>query len=167
MIMEENEKQEDIRESVKLESQFTEDENQFLIGEDGNLVAKLSFYNEEYHFSKSEKNLIGNVLLSEIAEVIYNSKEKRKQRSWDTRSEAFKQALRYEKDQDKQSMTWLMTSILEISEEDARKRFYIFNDLKSLKDFENLKDDLLDKVILNSSHLKDCELGDVELIRTN
>jgi len=162
--MEENEKQEDIRDKVCLDIQFLDDDDYLIIQDysTDSLIAKLSFY--EHDLTKSEKAVIGNVLLSEIAETIYNRKELRKQRSWNVRSEAFKEAIKHENKEDKQAICWLMTTILEITGEEASRRYDILKGLREIKTFKESEEEIIDKVYLNDSHLKDCELGDVELI---
>lgn len=158
--MEEKEKNEDISLSVSL----TEDEKHILIFEEStdSLVTRMSFY--DVNLSKLEKIQIGNSMLSGIADVLFNRDEERKSRSWRTRCEAFKEAFMYEDKENKTSICWLMTSILGLSQETAESRFDVFQNLKSLKGFQELKEDLVDKVYLNDSHLKDSELGDVELV---
>lgn len=130
------------------------------------LFARINFYETGHNLSNKEKKEILEKTINNIFETIVNEEELRKQGSWNTRCEAFKDAYRYESKR-KESISWLMTSILELSDEEADRRWEIAKDLMQHPDFKDKDEVIMNKVYLNKSHLKNSELADVKYIRTN
>jgi len=130
------------------------------------LFARINFYETGHSLSNKEKKEILEKTINNIFETIANEEEFRKQGSWNTRCEAFKDAYRYENKR-KESIAWLMTSILGLTSEEADRRWEIAKDLMQHPDFKDKNEVIMSKVYLNKSHLKNSELGDVKYIRTN
>ena len=130
------------------------------------LFARINFYETGYNLSNKEKKEILNKTIKNIFETVENAEEARKNKSWSTRCEAFKEAYRYE-ERTKDGIAWLMTSILGLTQDEADRRWDIAEDLLKHSDFKSKEDVIMNRVYLNKSHLKDSELGDVQYIRTN
>jgi len=102
-------------------------------------------------------------MISKLFGISANRDVKRKESSWQTRSEAFNEAYKFQ-EKDKNSVVWLMTTILELTYDEAARRFDIFTELMSHPDFKDKEDAIIEKVYLNHNHLSYSELKDSELI---
>ena len=151
-------KEKDIRDSVKLTTQILEDGNeQIIILEDmeGDLIAKVRLYDDRYNFSNPEKIVIANVLTSEIAEIIWNKKENKKVMSlgWEEKVETLKEALEIDDLKTKETVSWLIHSILNVPRLEAMRRYNVIEDLKSLIP-EDVSSKTIEDVYFSKSHLK-------------
>jgi hypothetical protein len=117
------------------------------------LFARINFYETGHTLSNKEKKEVLEKTINNIFETIVNEEEERKNQSWNNRCEAFKEAHQYEPKQ-KSHATWLMTSILGVTEEEADRRWEIAEDLMNHSDFKDKKEVIMNRVYLNKSHLK-------------
>jgi predicted Ser/Thr protein kinase len=129
------------------------------------LFARISFYDTGYDLSIEEKKQLLDKIITNTFEIVEYSEETRKNNSWNTRCEAFQEAYQYEQKEQGQ-ITWLMTTILGLTKEEAARRWEIAKDLMTHDDFKDKEDIVMNRVYLNKSHLKDSELENVQYIRT-
>jgi len=157
-----------IKKGVKMSCSISDDgKHGFIFNETSEkLFSRINFYETGFNLSNKEKKEILNKTINNIFETVENVEEARKNKSWSTRCEAFKEAYRYE-ERTKDGITWLMTSILGLTKDEADRRWDIAEDLLNHPDFKSKEDVIMNRVYLNKSHLKDSELGDVQYIRTN
>jgi len=159
---------EEIEKGVKISCSVSDDGEQGFIFNEASekLFARINFYESGFNLSIGEKKAILEKTVHSIFETIENEDEKRKSKSWSTRCEAFKDAYQYEP-KEKGHIVWLMTSILDLSREEADRRWAIASDLMQHPDFKDKQSIVMNKVYLNNKHLKNSDLDDVEYIRTN
>lgn len=157
----------EIQEGVKMSCSISDDgTNGFIFNETSEkLFAKINFYETGYNLSIDEKKEVLNKMIQGIFETVETAEEDRKNNSWNTRCEAFQEAYQYER-KEKGPITWLMTTILGLTKEEADRRWEIAKDLMTHDDFKDKESIVMNRVYLNKSHLSEADLEDVQYIRT-
>ncbi|MEK6829869.1 MAG: hypothetical protein AABY15_07150 [Nanoarchaeota archaeon] len=142
--MEEKEKLKDAEQ--KLTCQISEDGGTFLIFDEisDELICRMRFYKEGLELTLEEKREIGKKTIENIFSIL----DSRKNKTWEYRCEAFKEAYQYQT-KNKPSISWLMKTVLGVSEEEAGRRFDIANELMSHPDFKDKEDLIVEKIYLN------------------
>jgi hypothetical protein len=147
----------DIRDAVTLSYHLIDNNKDLIIKENSSdsIIAKLTFY--ENDLTVDEKKDIGNVLLCEIADIVFKSEKKitKRKKAWEIRSKAFKEALQYENLKNKPSITNLIVNILNLTPEEAVLRYDLFISLKELNISEDFHSTIVEKILLNDSHLEE------------
>lgn len=94
-------------------------------------------------------------MIKKTFSIIGNRNEIKNQKSWENRCSAFRNALECESNWNHDTMTWLMTTILGISQYEANKRHAAAEELKNNDEFKIKKETLIERVYLNENNVPD------------
>lgn len=149
-------------EDISLNMELTRDKNQLLIldSNSDSLVARLSFYKElpNLKINDEQKLRMGHHLMTQIYRSLYEKSPKGilvKEAEWNSRANAFKDAYYIHEHKNEVNVVWLMTTMLRISEEEAKRRFSAGQDLLSHPEFKDKEDMVVDKIYTSSYHLEE------------
>jgi hypothetical protein len=153
--MEEKEKSENTKRKFSI--QITEDGKQMLLLDDriDNLVSRTSFY-EDFDLTNQEKKELGHAMVAKLFTILGNRDAKSNEESWVYKCGGFRDAYAIEsrnKTASKTTVTWLMTTILGISQEEADRRYDTAEELMSHPDFKNKEHVVVDKIYLSKNNI--------------
>lgn len=139
---------------ISLNMKLTADKSQLLIfdGNSDSLVARLSFYQElpQAKIDSDNKLKIGHHLMTKIYMALHEQSKFQaanlKEMRWEDKVSAFKQAYDVEQNKNEATVTWLLNSILDITPEEARRRYDAASELLSHPEFKDKEDIIVEKI---------------------
>jgi hypothetical protein len=150
--MEEKEKGES---DISLNMKLTGDKSQLLIldSNSDSLVARLSFYDElrDAYIHEDNKLRIGHHLMTQIYRALYEQAHiiqpaMLKEMDWAAKASAFKSAYDIQEHKNEVNILWLMTTILGLPEEEAKRRCSAGMELLSHPEFKDKESIVIDKI---------------------
>lgn len=127
----------------------TDGKHAILVDEKSDDLVKVTFY--DIGLTDDEKVIISNKMREAVSEIkTQRIKNNSESHDWAAISSAFKDAYKFEPKK-KGHITWLMTTILGISSEEADRRWEIGQELMTHPDFKDKEDVVVDKIYLNKS----------------
>lgn len=121
------------------------------------LICRISFY-DEYSLSKSDKKEVGAAALEKILSIVENKKAEAESYHWRKRCDLFRSAYNIESKnntKNKISITWLLTSILGISNKEAERRYDTAEELISHPDFKGKEDTIIEKIYFSEKNISE------------
>lgn len=119
------------------------------------LICRISFY-DGMGLSTSDKKEVGASALNKMLSLVENKTAQAQSYQWKKRCDAFRSAYNIEvrnKTKNKTSITWLLTSILEISKKEADRRYDTAEELISHPDFKNKQDIIIEKIYFSEKNI--------------
>ncbi len=146
-----------MKDSQKFNIELAGGGNQVLIFDEqvDELICRISFY-DELNLSSTDKKEIGAATLEKILSIVENKKIEAESHHWKKRCEAFRSAYNVEvenKTKSKTSITWLLSSILGISSQEAERRYDTVEELISHPDFKNKEDIIVEKIYFSEKNI--------------
>lgn len=141
----------------KFSVQITEDGGQMLILDDkiNGLFSGVSFY-EDLGLTIHEKKELGIAFVDKLFAILSLRDLNNGFSDWNYKCEAFKDAYHIEsvnKTNSKTTVSWLLTSILGISQDEAERRYDTAEDLINHPDFKDKEDIIVEKIYLSKKNL--------------
>ena len=150
--MSENEKKEEIKLSYKISN---DGEESYIFNEASEkLESKTNFYETGLNLSNKEKKELMETIIKKLFSIVKNREELVGQKLWSNKCIAFKEAYACETKKAKRTktyVTWLLSVILELSEDESEKRFNLAQELMSHPDFKDKEDLIVEKIYLNET----------------
>lgn len=119
------------------------------------LICRISFYDVP-ELTNSDKKEVGAATLEKILSIAENKKSEAESYQWRKRCELFRSAYNIEsknKTKNKISITWLLTSILGISSQEAERRYDTAEELISHPDFKKKEDIIIEKIYFSEKNI--------------
>lgn len=116
------------------------------------LICRTRFYDEGLILSQEEKKELSQKVIDHLFAII----SKRNSTNWERKCDNFREAYQYQV-KNKVSVTWLMTTILGISQAEAERRYDVGQELVEFSDFklDDKDSTILEKIYLASKPLID------------
>ncbi len=141
----------------KFSVQITEDGKQMLVLDDriDGLFSRVSFY-EDFNLTTADKKEIGKAMVDKLFTILANREFNNSIDQWTEKCQAFRDAYHIEsvnKTNTKPTITWLLTTILNISQEEATRRYDTVEELMSHPDFKDKESVVVDKIYLSQKNI--------------
>ena len=141
----------------KFSVQITEDGKQMLVLDDriDGLFSRVSFH-EDFNLTNTEKKELGRALVDKLFTILADRDYNNNVDKWSEKCEAFKDAYHIEsvnKTNSKTTVSWLLTSILGISQDEAARRYDTAEELINHPDFKDKENIIVDKIYLSKNNL--------------